>query len=289
MSKPKLSGGMLVFLGALFWSLNSPLVKFLSLDSVFICGLRSVIAAITLLPFLRPKKLKFSPWMLVYLVSYAALCLSVIFSLKLTSAPIAVGMQYTSLVWIFIIELIATRVFNKRQFIPILIILAGTVIFMCSGTDSSSSLGNAVALSEGIFFTLMTISIKKAAGDNPVGLVALANVFTALVVFLVFPSSLSVIPEMTVTDWVIMIILGSVQVGGGYTLYTMGTQKTTPQKASIISLWEVILGPVWVALFLGEYPSVTVIIGFVIILVGIVLHSLADTKKSAELKEKSNT
>ena len=31
MSNLRLSGGMLVFLGALFWSLNSPLVKFISL------------------------------------------------------------------------------------------------------------------------------------------------------------------------------------------------------------------------------------------------------------------
>jgi len=34
-----------------------------------------------------------------------------------------------------------------------------------------------------------------------------------------------------------------------------------------------ILGPVWVALFLKEYPSLIVIIGFVIVIVGIVLDA----------------
>ncbi|MBR5453744.1 MAG: DMT family transporter [Clostridia bacterium] len=286
MSKFKLSGGMIVFIGAALWSLNSPLVKFLSLDSVFICALRAAIAAVTLLPFLRPKKLKFSPWMLLYMVSYAALCLSVIFSLKLTSAPIAIGMQYTSVVWIFIIDLIISRKFNKRQFFPILIITAGMILFMCSGTDDATNLGNLVALAEGILFMLMTVSVKKAAGDNPVGLVAIANVFTAIAVFLIFPSSLSGFGTMTGLDWILMIILGSVQVGGGYAFYTMGTKMTSPQKASIIALWEMILGPVWVAIFLKEYPSPMVIAGFVVILVGIVLHTLADTKKSADNKEK---
>ena len=48
MKKITLSGGFLVFLGAAFWSLNSPLVKYLSLDPVLICALRSVIAGIAL-------------------------------------------------------------------------------------------------------------------------------------------------------------------------------------------------------------------------------------------------
>lgn len=53
---PALSGSMLVLLGALCWSLNSPLVKYLPLDPFLICSLRSVIAGVVLLPLLRPKK-----------------------------------------------------------------------------------------------------------------------------------------------------------------------------------------------------------------------------------------
>ena len=59
-------GSALVFLGALFWSLNAPIVKFLHLDSFLICGLRSVIAFAVLAPFIRPKQLKWNIWMLVY-------------------------------------------------------------------------------------------------------------------------------------------------------------------------------------------------------------------------------
>ena len=45
MKHKSLPGGFMVFLGAAFWSLNSPLVKYLTLDSFLICGLRSLIAA----------------------------------------------------------------------------------------------------------------------------------------------------------------------------------------------------------------------------------------------------
>ena len=75
-----------------------------------------------------------------------------------------------------------------------------------------------------------------------------------------------------------MLILGVVQVGMGYAFYNMGVSKVSPQKASVIALWEMILGPVWVALFLKEYPSLLVCIGFVIIIAGIFLDAKVDEK-----------
>lgn len=277
MQKLKLSGGTLVFLGAAFWSLNAPLVKFLTLDSYLICGLRSAIAAAALAAFIRPKQLKWNGWMLLYVCSYAALSLSVISALTMTSSPIAVGMQYTATIWLFLINLIVTRKFNPRAFIPVCVIIAGVALFMCSSTDTTSAQGNLIALSEGVFFTGLTLGAKKSAGTNSVGLTGIANAFTAVVIFLFFPQAGASIGALTAQDWLLMLILGVVQVGGGYVCYTLGVQRVTPQKASIIALWEMILGPVWVALFLKEYPSVLVLAGFAIVLAGIVLDSRMNT------------
>lgn len=273
MIRQKLSGGMMVFLGAAFWSLNAPLVKFLTLDPYLICGLRSLIAAIALAAFIRPKQLKWNGWMLLYICSYAALSLSVIVALTMTSSPIAIGMQYTATIWLFLIQLAATKRFRLRAFLPVCVIVTGVVFFMASATDAASTQGNLIALSEGVFFTGLTLGAKRAAGSNSIGLTGIANAFTALVVLLLFPRAVSSVGSMTGRDWLILLILGVVQVGCGYVFYTIGVQRTTPQKASIIALWEMILGPVWVALFLHEYPNVMVLIGFAIVLVGIVLDS----------------
>jgi len=272
-SKFQLSGGVLVFLGAFFWSLNSPLVKFLTLDSMLVCGLRSLIAAVALCAFIRPKQLNWNIWMLVYVCSYAALCMTIIMALKMTSAPIAIGMQYTATIWLFLVGVIRTKKFRMKSFIPVCVIFAGVVFFMCSGTDATSSTGNLIALSEGVIFAVMTVSSKKAAGTNVIGMTAVANIFTGLLVTVLFPSSMSQIAHMTGQDWIIMVILGVIQVGGGYCFYNMGVQKVSAQKASVISLWEMILGPIWVALFLKEYPSIPVLIGFVIILIGMLLDA----------------
>jgi len=285
MSNLRLSGGMLVFLGALFWSLNSPLVKFISLDSIFVCGLRSAIAAVALCAFIRPKQLKWNGWMLVYVCSYASLCLSIIIALKMTSAPVAIGMQYTSIIWLFLVATLRARKVNVKALVPVCVIVVGVVFFMCSGTDATSSTGNLIALCEGVFFALMTVSAKKVTRTNPIGMVAVANVFTAIVVFLLFSDKLAIIPTMTGLDWIIMLVLGVVQVGGGYCFYNMGVMKVSPQKASVIALWEMILGPIWVAVFLGEIPSMLELIGFVIIIAGIFLDSKMNAEPSAEVEK----
>lgn len=282
MSKIRNSGTLLVFLGAVFWSLNAPLVKFLTADSLLICGLRSIIAGITLMPFIRWKRLNWTPWMAVYISSYCALCISIIIALSKTSAAIAVGMQYTATIWLFLANFVITRKFNKKAFWPVCVIFAGVVFFMCSGTDKSSSSGNTIALLEGIFFACMSVGAKKSAGTNPIGLTAIANLFTGIFVFVAFPSTAGYIGTLASTDWIVLLILGIIQIGAGYAFYNLGIQMISAQKASVIALWEMILGPVWVALFLKEYPSPIVLAGFVIILAGMILDTKINVPDARE-------
>lgn len=289
MKKITLSGGFLVFLGAAFWSLNSPLVKYLSLDPVLICALRSVIAGIALAATIRPKQLSWNGWTLVYVVSYTGLCMSIILALGATSAPVAIGMQYTATIWLFLVGLLRTHRFRFKSFLPVLVIFIGVVFFMCSGSDAASQKGNLIALTEGVFFALMTISSKKVAGKNPVGLSAVGNLFAGAAIFLFVPGTVGKMSVMTGLDWVIMLVLGVVQNGAGYAFYNYGIQKVSAQKASVIALWEMILGPVWVALFLKEYPQPTVLIGFVIILLGMLMDALLNSEAAPAEGEKIAT
>jgi len=279
--KLKISGGMLVFLGALFWSLNAPLVKFLQVDAYLLCGLRALIAGIALAPFIRPKQLRWNGWMILYMVSYCALCLCIILALKMTASPIAIGMQYTSVVWLFLVNWLVSRRFDKLGAIPVCVIMAGVIFFMCSGGGKTGTLGNLIALCEGVFFAGMTVGSRKAAGTNPLGLTAVGNLFTGILVLSIFPASTAGIVNLRGLEWGIILFLGVVQLGGGYAFYNMGVQKVAPQKASVLALWEMILGPVWVALFLHEYPSIPVLMGFVIILVGMLLDARLSHPKAA--------
>lgn len=273
MSRIRLSGGMMVFLGAFFWSLCSSIVKFLELDAFLILGVRSIIAAITLAPFIRVKQLKWNGWMLMYLCSYAGLTMAVVVGLTMTSAPIVIGMQYVSLVILFVVNLIKTRVFDIKAFIPVCIIVIGVVLFMLSDTTGANLAGNLVALSSGLFFGGMTVSSRKASGGNPIGLTAVGNLFTFLLVTLIFPVKMAGVADMTGFEWILMILLGAVSVGGGYGFYNLGLQRVAPQKATVIALWEMVMGPLWVAIVIGEYPLLLELIGLVVIMAGIFLDA----------------
>ncbi len=266
-------GWILVFLGAVCWSLNSPLVKYMTASAMTICCLRALIAGIALLPFLRPSRLKPDRWTAVYLLSFAGVCITVIASLSMTDAAIAVGMQYTALIWLTLTAILRTRRFRGQPWGPVIMILAGLLLFMSSGSAGSLT-GNLTASSEGILFAVMTASGKRAGQENPLGLTCIANLFTGALVLLIHPQTASEALSMTPSQWGILLVLGVVQVAMGYGLYNLGLQYVSPQRASILALWEMILGPVWVALFLHEYSSGMVIAGFLLILGGICLNAL---------------
>ena len=96
--------GVLMVLGAaLLWSSNAPFVRWISLDAVTVAGIRSTIAAIVLLPFLRLKQIKLNRYFFGFLACFLAITFGIIIGLKTTSSAIAVGMQYTSCLWLFLL------------------------------------------------------------------------------------------------------------------------------------------------------------------------------------------
>ena len=73
-----------------------------------------------------------------------------------------------------------------------------------------------------------------------------------------------------------MLIMGVIQVAGGYGLFAMGIQTISAQKASLLALLEMILAPLWVALFIGTIPPMMVQIGLLVVLAGLLLETLGN-------------
>ncbi len=271
-----IDGAWLVFFGAVLWSTNAPFIKWLTVDSFLLCGMRAGIAGIVLLPALRLKKLVFNWYTVIMLFSFCALSLSIVFGLRMTSAPIAVGMQYTAPLWLFLLSLITGPRPATAKLIPLGMLLAGVVIFMLSPAKNVTLTGNLIALSTSFTFAALNVSMKKVSRDNPLGGVALCSLFFAFVIFAFFPPTISDIFTIPANQWPILLFMGVFQTGAGYALYNIGLKSTTPQKAAMLSPWEMVLGPVWVALFLHEYPDVYAIVGFFLILAGIFLDLVVD-------------
>ena len=280
-------GMLLVFIAAVLWSTNSILVKNIELPSMLIGAMRALIAGIVLAPFIRPKKLKFSPKMLLMAVAFTLNSVGVVTAIKLTSAAIAVGMQFTSPIWLYIYSRIKGYPFIKRRVIPLAVLTAGVVISMFSKAEGVTLIGNLIALTTGLSFAVVTQLGKDLGGDNPVGITAINNLFMAAVILPLFcRDSVGQLFTMDTVGWVTLLALDIVQFSGGYVFYTLGLRYTTAARASMISPMEMVLSPVWVAIFMHELPDAVGLIGFLVIIAGIALEVIftAQYERAASVK-----
>jgi drug/metabolite transporter (DMT)-like permease len=82
-----------------------------------------------------------------------------------------------------------------------------------------------------------------------------------------------------VNDGSIAIGMGICQVGAGLILYTIGSKSVPAVELTLLSLAEVILGPIWVFFLLGETASVYTLIGGAILLAAIAGNALAGARR----------
>ena len=272
--------GVLMVLGAaLLWSSNAPFVRWISLDAVTVAGIRSTIAAIVLLPFLRLKQIKLNRYFFGFLACFLAITFGIIIGLKTTSSAIAVGMQYTSCLWLFLLAKPKKADLHPRRTWPMLLVLMGAVISMFSTAAGVTLLGNLVALSTSFSFAGMTWFAKKLNTENPVGLAALSNLVMGIVALAISRPAPSMLMQLPTAEWLVLLYLGVFQIGISYSLYYSGLRFTTAATASMLCPLEMILGPIWTAIFLQEYPDIIGLIGFVTVTVGVLGEAFLSGKK----------
>jgi drug/metabolite transporter (DMT)-like permease len=78
-------------------------------------------------------------------------------------------------------------------------------------------------------------------------------------------------------DWAVLAALGVFQMGTALMLLTVGARLIAPAEVALISLVEVVLGPLWVWLVYDEEPSAATLVGGTIVLVAVVIQATSRT------------
>jgi drug/metabolite transporter (DMT)-like permease len=76
------------------------------------------------------------------------------------------------------------------------------------------------------------------------------------------------------------VALGVGQIGLGLVLLTIGGRLIPAAEVALITLLEVVLGPLWVWAFLSEQPSAATLAGGVIVLAAVAVQTLAGGAES---------
>ena len=81
--------------------------------------------------------------------------------------------------------------------------------------------------------------------------------------------------EVGAKDLVLLVGLGVGQIGLGLIFLTIGARLIPAAEVALITLLEIVLGPVWVWLARGEQPSATTLAGGAIVLGAVVFQAVA--------------
>ena len=166
----------------------------------------------------------------------------------------------------------------------ILISLFGVSIMIYDKTDGMALSGSLAALGSALGFAIFTVALRLGkAGDM------LPSVFLSGIYAILITGSICALIDLKfvlgLSDGSIALGMGVFQVGAGLILYTAGSKILPAVELTLLSLAEVILGPIWVFLFLDETASVNTLIGGAIVLLAIAGNALADTRRKPPMTD----
>ena len=263
------AGGIaLVLTAAVLWSSSGLFIKLLTLDGFALTGLRSGIAVLVLLPFVRLRALRVDGIALLLMVAFAATQLCFVFSTRWTTAANAIALQSTAPAWVYLLGCLTTRRVDVPLLGPLVLIGAGIAAMLAEPAQGTSQQGNLLALGGGFAFAVSLICLRRV-NQPAVGAVMVAHVGSLLTALVLAPGAFhpGAVPGW---EWAVLVYLGAIQIGLSMILFTAGARRITVHQASVLTLLEPLLNPVWVYLVLGEAPSGYGFVGYGLILAGIV-------------------
>jgi len=265
------------------WSLGGVLIKSVTWNPLAIAGMRSGIAALVFLCYLRRPRFTFSPTQIGGAVAYAGTVVLFVVANKLTTAANAIVLQYSAPIYVILLSKPLLHEPPKgRDFLAAGAVFAGMTLFFLGRLEWGSLLGNLVAIGSGVTFALLAIFLRLERNGSPFEAVLLGNVLAAAIGL---PFMRGGFPEAQ--GILFLLILGVFQIGVAYLFYVEAVKTVTAFEACFIPIIEPILNPVWVFLFLGEAPGRWALLGGGIILLSVVWWSLRSALTVKENSQKA--
>jgi drug/metabolite transporter (DMT)-like permease len=156
---------------------------------------------------------------------------------------------------------------TRRMGVAMALALAGVALMFGAPGDGSLA-GDGLSLLAAVAFALMIV-ITRWRRDVSMAPATCLSQAILVVAFIPFASP----GEITGDDVVWLALLGIGQIGLGFALLTVGARLIPATQVGLITLLEVVLGPVWVWVALDERPSTLTLVGGAIVIIAIVIQT----------------
>jgi drug/metabolite transporter (DMT)-like permease len=189
-------------------------------------------------------------------------------ALALGTAANAIFLQYTAPLWVYLASVLWLGERPQgRSTVAVLLGGLGVAVMVADGWRGEQFGIVALALASGVTYAGVLLFLRILRGAAPAWLTVL-NHLGAATVLLPFAAA-DPVPSAGQLGW--LFLFGAVQMGLPYLLMARGLQTVGPNEASLISLLEPLLNPLWAFLVVPdkERPTAATWVGGAFILAGI--------------------
>jgi DME family drug/metabolite transporter len=272
-------GALQIAAAAVLWSTGGLAIKELDLPPLTIVFHRAWIATIVLFLLLRPRRTRITPTLGASVFVYSGMVISFVIATKWTTAANAIFLQNSGIVWVLLFSpLIARDAIRGRDVAAASACLAGMALFFVGRLSTQGMAGNGVALVSGGFYAATVLLLRRQRGSASEWTAIGGNALGAVAAFAATSRPFAV----TIHEFAILAFLGVVQIGCAYALFVKGLEAVTAAEASIVSLLEPVLNPIWVFLGMGERPTTWAIAGGAIVVAAIVWRTVTTGSSPSE-------
>lgn len=233
-------------------------------------GARSAVAAVVIFAWMRRPKFSWSLNQILGAAAYAGTVSFFVVATDMTSAANAIFLQYTAPVYvaIFGVWMLGERT-HARDWSCIALAVVGVGLMCHDGLTTNSLPGIAAGLASGFSMALMVIFLRREKDGSPETALLLGNIATAVIGL---PFGFGKMPGAG--EWGILVVLGVVQLGVPYILYSLAIRHVTAIEGILIPTLEPVLNPLWVFIFLHEKPGTWTLAGALLVLGAVMARGL---------------
>ncbi len=261
---------ILIFATAILWSTGGFLIKSVPLNPIAIAGVRSLISAVFLSLFIRDIKTKNLRYVIAGALFYAATVIFFVVANKLTTAANVILLQYSAPIWV---ALIGSWFLKEKvklvDWFFIFALISGIFLFFLDELSFSGKWGNILAILSGVAFAGTVLHMRKLKDSSPLLMIVLGNFFAAIICLPFYITNVHIGEH-----WLLLLILGVLQLGLPYILYSIAIKSVHAIEATLIASIEAILNPLLVFVLLSERPGFWSVIGGVIVFTSVTAYGV---------------
>jgi drug/metabolite transporter (DMT)-like permease len=167
---------------------------------------------------------------------------------------------------------------RRATWIAIFAAIVGIGIMFADKLAGAALLGSLAALGSAFGFAVFTVALRWGKFSEMLPSVFLSGIFATIITSLIC-WSLGLSFALSPNDGGIAMGMGVFQVGAGLVLYTLGSRTVPAAELTLLSMAEVLLGPLWVWLFLGETATIFTLIGGCVLLTAIAGNTISGARR----------